>query len=135
MFFGGNKMRKIITLLTLCFLASGMIFAQNSNNQYAAAINGKWKNDREGLTFQFNPDGTFVMAEESEEARRAAQSEQGANSESVITSVNGTYTVTATVINMVMAVDGKSHRIRMSYKIIAPDTLQMERQNYRRVEL
>jgi hypothetical protein len=135
MFFGGNEMRKIITLWALCFLASGMIFAQNSNNQYAAAINGRWKNDREGLTFQFNPDGTFIMAEESEEARRAAQGEQRANNERVTTSVNGTYTVTATAVNMVMVVDGKSHRIRMSYKIIDIDTLQMERQNYRRVKL
>lgn len=111
-----------------------MIFAQNGNNQYAASINGRWKNDGEGLIFQFNSDGTFIMAEESEEARRAAQGEERANNESVVTSVNGTYTATATVINMVMVVDGKSHRIRMSYKIIDPDTLQMERQNYRRVE-
>jgi hypothetical protein len=48
--------------------------------------------------------------------------------------MSGTYTATAAAINMVIAVDGRTHRIRMSYKIIDADTLQMERQNYRRIE-
>jgi hypothetical protein len=34
---------------------------------------------------------------------------------------------------MVMIVDGKSHRIRMRYRKIDADTLQMEGQNYRRL--
>jgi hypothetical protein len=111
-----------------------MVFAQNSANQYTVALNGRWKNEGEALIFQFNPDGTFSMTEESEEARRAAQREQRASNESAAAGMSGTYTATATAINMVIAVDGKTHRIRMSYKIIDTETLQMERQNYRRVE-
>jgi hypothetical protein len=98
-----------------------MIFAQNGNNHQYAAINGRWKNERYGLIFQFNPDGTFIMIDEGEKARRAAQGGQQANNENVVTS----YTVTAAAINMVMVVDGKSHKIRMPYKIIDPDTLRV----------
>jgi hypothetical protein len=99
-----------------------MIFAQNGNNhQYVAAINGRWKNDRYGLIFQFNHDGTFIMIDEREKARRAAQGEQRADNENVVTS----YTVTAAAINMLMVVDGKSYKIRMPYKIIDPDTLRI----------
>jgi hypothetical protein len=98
-----------------------MILAQNGDNQYAAAITGKWRNAQYGLTFQFNPDGTFVMVDEGEEARRAAQGEPWTNNESVAT----TYTVTAAAINMMMVVNGKSHKIRMPYKILDPDTLRI----------
>ncbi|MDR1095849.1 MAG: hypothetical protein LBL31_05625, partial [Spirochaetaceae bacterium] len=110
-------MKKMIALSAFCFLAAGMVFAQNSANQYTA-INGRWKNEKEALIFQFNPDGTFTMTEESEEARRAVQREQRASGESAAAGMSGTYTATAAAINMVIAVDGRTHRIRMSYKII-----------------
>ncbi|MHB9291665.1 hypothetical protein Holit_00743 [Hollandina sp. SP2] len=110
-----------------------LAFAQNSSNQYAAAITGTWKHEKEGLTFRFNGDGTFAMSEEGGEAERAAQSEQRSSGEAVTTSVNGTYTVTDRVINMSMTVDGKKYPLRMTYKKINNDTLQLDRQNYRRV--
>jgi hypothetical protein len=77
------------------------------------------------------------MSEDGEEARKALEAEQRSRGEAVMTSIGGTYTVSkgvfSTAINMVMMVDGKSHRIRMSYKKVDPDTLQIDGQNYRRV--
>jgi uncharacterized lipoprotein NlpE involved in copper resistance len=110
-----------------------MIFVQNNDNSYADAITGTWKHEREGLTFRFNDDGTFTMSEEGEEAERAARSEQRGRGEAVTTSVSGTYTVTDRVINMSMTVDGKNYPLRMTYRKINDDTLQLDRQNYQRV--
>jgi hypothetical protein len=130
-------MKKNIALLTLCAITAALplarIFAQNNNSHYAAAIAGTWKHEREGLTFCFNADGTFTMAEEGEEAERAARSEQRTNGEAVATSVSGTCTVTDRAINMSMTVDGKNYPVRMSYRKIDNDTLQLDRKNYRRV--
>jgi hypothetical protein len=130
-------MRRNIALLTLCAITAvwplALVFAQNSNSQYAAAISGTWKHEKEGLTFRFNTDGTFTMSEEGAEAERAARSEQRANGEAMATSVNGTYTVTDRTISMSMTVDGKNYPLRMAYRKINADTLQLDRQNYRRV--
>jgi hypothetical protein len=108
-------------------------FAQNNNTRYVAEIAGTWKHEKEGLTFQFNDDGTFTMSEEGEEAERAARSEGRSSGEEAATSVSGTYTVTDRAINMSMRVDGRNYPLRMSYKKINNDTLQLDRQNYRRV--
>jgi hypothetical protein len=73
-----------------------------------------------------------------ETARQAIEQEQRTRGESVITSVDGTYELTkglfGTAINMVMRVDGKDHKIRMSYKRIDADTLQLDSQSYRRID-
>jgi hypothetical protein len=108
------------------------VFAQ-TNSQYVPAVAGTWKHEKEGLVFQFNNDGTFTMSEEGENAERAARSEQRSNGEAVTTSVSGTYTVTDRAINMSMTVDGRNYPLRMSYRKINDNTLQLDRQNYRRV--
>jgi hypothetical protein len=130
-------MRRNIALLTLCAITAAwplaLVFAQKSNSQYVAVISGTWKHEKEGLTFCFNSDGTFTMSEEGEEAERAARSEQRANGEAMATSVGGTYTVTDKAISMSMTVDGKNYPLRMAYRKINDDTLQLDRQNYRRV--
>jgi hypothetical protein len=107
------------------------VFAQEE--QYRAEVTGTWKHEREGLTFQFNADGTFTMSEEGEDARRSIEAESRRRGEAMSASVGGTYTVTRGAINMVMIVDGKNHRLRMSYRKTGADALQMEGQNYRRV--
>jgi hypothetical protein len=130
-------MKKNFTLLAFCIMTAALpatlAFAQNNNNQYAAVIAGTWKHEKEGLTFRFNADGTFTMSEEGEEAERAARSEQRSSGEEAATSVSGTYTVTDKVINMSMTVDGRNYPLRMAYRKIDNDTLQLDRQNYRRV--
>jgi hypothetical protein len=129
-------MKKNFVLLVLWVITTALpatlVFAQN-NSQYMAAVTGTWKHEKEGLTFQFNDDGTFTMSEEGENAERAARSERRASGEAMATSVGGTYTVTDKVINMSMTVDGKNYPLRMSYRKINDDTLQLDRQNYRRV--
>jgi hypothetical protein len=130
-------MKKNFTILAFCImtmvLPATLAFAQNSSNQYTAAITGTWKSEKERMTFRFNGDGTFTMSEEGEEAERAARSEQRSSGEAVTTSISGTYTVTDKVINMSMTVDGKNYPLRMAYRKINNDTLQLDRQNYRRV--
>jgi hypothetical protein len=130
-------MKKNNILLALCVMTAvwplASAFAQSGNSQYAAVITGTWKHEKEGLTFRFNDDGTFTMSEEGEEAERATRSEQRSSGEAATTSVSGTYTVTDRVINMSMTVDGKNYPVRMSYRKIDNDTLQLDRQNYRRV--
>jgi hypothetical protein len=130
-------MKKRFAIVAFCIMMMSLpiasIFAQNNNNHYVAAITGTWKHEKEGLTFRFNADGTFTMSEEGEEAERAARSEQRSKGEVITTSVSGTYTVTDRVINMSMKVDGKHYPIRMAYRKINDDTLQLDRQNYRRV--
>jgi hypothetical protein len=129
-------MKKTFILPVLWIMTTALsittVFAQN-NSQYTAVIAGTWKNEKEAMTFQFNTDGTFTMSEEGEEAERAARSERRSKGEAAATSVAGTYTVTDKVINMSMKVDGKNYPLRMSYRKINDDTLQLERQNYRRV--
>jgi hypothetical protein len=125
-------MNRIISVLAFCVitaLPATPAFAQNDNPEVA----GTWRHEKEGLTFQFNTDGSFTMSEDSEETRKALENEQRGRGEAIATSVGGTYTVSKGVINMVMSVDGKSHRLRMKYKKPASDTLQLEGQNYRRV--
>jgi hypothetical protein len=51
----------------------------------------------------------------------------------VITSVSGTYKVTRNKIEMLMYVDGKNHKISMSYRKVDDNTLQLDGQNYRRI--
>jgi hypothetical protein len=129
-------MKKNFILSVLWIMTTALpittVFAQN-NSRYAAAVTGTWKHEKEGLTFQFNSDGTFTMAEEGENAERALRGEQRSKGEAAATSVSGTYTVTDRAINMSMRVDGKNYPLRMSYRRINNDTLQLDRQNYRRV--
>jgi hypothetical protein len=53
----------------------------------------------------------------------------------VITSVSGTYTVTGNKIEMLMLVDEKTHKVRMTYKLMDTNVLHMEGQDYRRINL
>jgi hypothetical protein len=127
-------MKKLIGLLAFCVMTAlpvASVFAQEE--QYRAEVIGTWRHEKEGMTFQFNADGTFTMSEDNEETRKAMETETRGRGEAMATSIGGTYTVARGAINMVMIVDGKSHRLRMSYRKIDADTLQMERQNYRRV--
>jgi hypothetical protein len=141
-FYRRKNMKRIMTLLAFCAMAAVLpaasVFAQDSSDRYRAEVTGTWKHEGEGLTFQFNTDGSFTMSEEGEEARKALEAEQRERGEAVMTSIGGTYTVSKgvfnTTINMVMIVDGKSHRIRMSYKKVDADMLQIDGQNYRRVD-
>ncbi|MDR0681868.1 MAG: hypothetical protein LBG15_08500 [Dysgonamonadaceae bacterium] len=126
-----NFILSVLWIMTIA-LPITTVFAQN-NSQYAAAVAGAWKHEKEGLMFQFNSDGTFTMSEEGEAAERAARSEQRSKGEAAATGVSGTYTVTDRVINMSMTVDGKHYPLRMSYRKINDDILQLDRQNYRRV--
>ena len=121
-------MRTIILILC-CIGVSGSLYAQTA---IPDEIIGTWKHNREGLTFQFNADGTFTMGEESEEARRALKQEQRRRGESAITSVSGTYTVTESRIEMILFVDGKTHKVRMRWKLINADTLRLDGQDYRK---
>jgi hypothetical protein len=127
--------RNIIVLAFLIMITALSVspaFAQG-DSRYAALIAGTWKHEKEGLTFQFNDDGTFTMSEEGENAERAARNERRSSGEGAATSISGTYTVTDRVINMSMTVDGKHYPLRMSYRKINDGTLQLDRQNYRRV--
>jgi hypothetical protein len=128
-------MKRFIGLLALCAMTAAwpaaLVFAQD--DQYRAEVAGTWKHEKEGLTFRFNADGTFAMSEDGAEARKAIEAEQRRRGEAAITSVGGTYTVARGALNMVMAVDGKNHRLRLRYKKLEAETLQMEGQNYRRV--
>ena len=117
-------------LILFCIGLCGSVFAQNAAN---TEVIGTWKHDKEGLTFQFNADLSFTMGEEGEDARAAIEQEQRARGEAVITSVSGTYTVTGSRIEMLMAVDGKTHKVRMSYRLVDRDTLRLDGQNYRRI--
>jgi hypothetical protein len=128
-------MKRIITFGAFCLMTAVLIavpvFAQDGNT---TEVIGAWRHEKEGLTFQFKTDGTFTMSEDGEETRKALEAESRGRGEAMATSVGGTYTVTRNAINMVMIVDGKNHRLRMSYKRTTADTLQMEGQNYRRVD-
>jgi hypothetical protein len=121
-----------VFLAILTALSVTTVFAQANTSQYVSAVAGTWKHEKEGLTFRFNTDGTFTMSEEGEDAERAARSERRSSGEEMATGVSGTYTVTDRVINMSMTVDGKHYPLRMSYRKINDDTLQLDRQNYRR---
>jgi hypothetical protein len=131
-------MKRIITLLALCTMTAAwpmaLVFAQDGSDRYSAEVAGTWRHEKEGLTFQFNADGTFTMSEDGEDARKALEAEQRKRGEAITTSIGGTYTVSKTAINMVMIADGKNHRIRMSYKKVGADTLQIDGQNYQRVD-
>ncbi|MDR1238855.1 MAG: hypothetical protein LBK27_01955 [Treponema sp.] len=74
------------------------------------------------------------MSEESEAARRAVEQEQRNRGESVVTSVSGTYTVNGNRIEMLMFVDGKTHKVRMTWRFIDSNILQLDGQDYRREE-
>jgi hypothetical protein len=119
-----------IGLALFCFGLCISLFAQHTGN---AEVIGMWKHNKEGLTFQFNADGTFTMGEESESARQSIEQEQRSRGESVIASVNGTYTVTGRRIEMLMFVDGKTHRVRMTWRLIDVNTLRLDGQDYRRI--
>jgi hypothetical protein len=122
-------MRNIVFIF-FCVSLCGSLFSQTADT---AGITGTWKHDKEGLTFQFNADGTFTMGEEGEAARKAIEQEQRNRGESVITSVSGTYTVTTNRIEMLMFVDGKTHKIRMAWNRVDTNTLRLDGQNYRRI--
>ena len=122
-------MRNIVGLF-LCVSLYGSLFAQTPSS---TGIIGMWKHDKEGLTFQFNADGSFTMGEEGETARQAVEQEQRGLSESAAASVSGTYTVTGNRIDMLMLVDGKNHRVRMTFRLMNANTLRLDGQDYRRI--
>jgi hypothetical protein len=121
-------MRNIAVILFLVCLCS-VLFAKALSS---AGIIGTWKHGKEGLTFQFNADSTFTMGEEREAARRAIEQEQHKRGESVMTSVSGTYTASGSRIEMLMFVDGKTHKVRMTWKLVDANTLRLDGQDYRR---
>jgi hypothetical protein len=129
-----KNLEKFLGIIVIGTVITTGAFAQESGEPSGAEVVGTWRHEKEGLTFQFNTDGSFTMSEDSEETRKALETETRGRGEAVSTSVGGTYTVAKGVINMVMAVDGKSHRLRMKYKKRNADTLQLEGQNYRRVD-
>jgi hypothetical protein len=53
-------MRNISLFVLVCAGFVVSVFGQNTT----ARVVGMWKHDKEGLTFQFNADGTFTMGEE-----------------------------------------------------------------------
>ncbi|MDR1147106.1 MAG: hypothetical protein LBK66_00585 [Spirochaetaceae bacterium] len=120
-------MRNIVLIL-FCAGLCGSLFAQSPSS---TGVTGTWKHEKTGLTFQFNADGTFTMGEEDEAARKAIEQEQRRRGERVITSVSGTYTVTGNRIEMLMLVDGKTHKARMTWRLIDANTLRLNNQNYR----
>ncbi|MDR2394577.1 MAG: hypothetical protein LBD93_10555 [Treponema sp.] len=119
-----------ITLFVLVF--TGLVVHVFGQSQANAGIVRSWKHDKEGLTFQFKADSTFAMGEEGEAARRAIEQEQRSRGESATASVSGTYTVNGSRIEMLMVVDGKTHKVRMSWKLIDANTLRLDGQNYRK---
>jgi hypothetical protein len=127
-------MKKKVILSVLWIMTTALsitaVFAQN-NSQYEAIVIGTWKPEKEGSMVQFNADGTFIIFGEGENVEQAAQSERRSNGEAMVTS--GTYTVTDKVINLSITVDGKNYSMRKSYQKINEDTLQVDKQNYRRV--
>ena len=122
-------MRNIVGLF-LCVSLYGSLFAQTPSS---TGIIGMWKHDKEGLTFQFNADGSFTMDEEGAAARQAVEQEQRGRGESAITSVSGTYTLNGGRVEMLMPVDGKTRRVRMTFRLIDANTLRLDGQNYRRI--
>jgi hypothetical protein len=128
-----RNLEKFLGIIVIGTVITTGAFAQENGEQSRAEVAGMWRHEKEGLTFQFKADGTFTMAEDGEEARKAVEAESRKRGEAMTASIGGTYTVAKGVINMVMAVDGKSHRLRMKYKKLNADTLQLEGQNYRRV--
>jgi hypothetical protein len=121
-------MRTLVFILFF-FGLCGSLFAQTPSS---TGIVGSWKHNKEGLTFQFNADGTFTMGEEGEVARSAIEQEQHRRGESMIASVSGTYTVAGNRIEMLMFVDGKTHKVRMTWKLVDTNTLRLDGQNYRK---
>jgi hypothetical protein len=108
-------MKKAIALLTFCFLPPGIIIKKSCNNQYATIIKGRWKKGEKGWTPRFNPDGTFILVEESEEAWKASRRERRSNNKSVASNFSGAYIVTATTINMVMVVESNKYGYSKCY--------------------
>jgi hypothetical protein len=112
-----------VIMIVLCVSA----FGQNAGND----IVGKWRNEREKQTFQFNADGTFIMSADSEEVARAMREEQAAEGELWTDRLSGTYTVTGKSVEMLLYADGKEHRMKLTR--VNADTLRMYFQNYIRV--
>jgi hypothetical protein len=114
------------------FLVLGMglcisAFGQNDGND----ITGKWRNEREKQTFQFNADGTFIMSADGEEVARAMREEQAGEGEVWTDHLSGTYTVTGKSVEMLLSADGRVHKMKMTR--INANTLRMYFQNYIRV--
>jgi hypothetical protein len=112
-----------VMTMTLCLSA----FGQNAGD----SIVGKWRNERERQTFQFNADGTFVMSADGDEVERAMREEQAAEGEAWTDHLSGTYTVAGRSVEMVLSADGKAHRMKMTR--VNANTLRMYFQNYIRV--
>jgi hypothetical protein len=102
-------------------------FGQNAGD----GIVGKWRNEQEKQTFQFNADGTFIMSADSEEVERAMREEQAAEGEFWTDHLSGTYTVAGRSVEMSLSADGKVHKMKMTR--VNVNTLRMYFQNYIRV--
>jgi hypothetical protein len=112
-----------VIMIGLCVSA----FGQNATD----GIVGKWRNERERQTFQFNADGTFIMSADGEEVARAMREEQAAEGEVWTDHLSGTYTVKGKSVEMLLYADGKAHKMKLT--IVNADTLRMYFQNYIRV--
>jgi hypothetical protein len=119
-------MRWIFFVITIVLCVSA--FGQSTGD----GIVGKWRNEREKQTFQFNADGTFIMSADSEEVARAMREEQAAEGELWTDHLSGTYTVTGKSVEMLLYADGKAHKMKLT--IVNADTLRMYFQNYIRVK-
>ncbi|MDR1100535.1 MAG: hypothetical protein LBL28_08655 [Treponema sp.] len=99
-------------------------FGQNTGDD----IVGKWRNEQEKQTFQFNADGTFIMSADGEEVERAMREEQAGEGEVWTDHLNGTYTVTGKSVEMLLFGDGRAHKMKMTR--VNANTLRMYFQNY-----
>jgi hypothetical protein len=118
-------MRRIFFVLGMGLCLS--VFGQNDGD----GIVGKWRNEKEKQTFQFNAGGTFIMSADSGEVERAMREEQAAEGEAWTDHLSGTYTVTGKSVEMVLYGDGKAHKMKMTR--VNANTLRMYFQNYTRV--
>ncbi|MDR1147192.1 MAG: hypothetical protein LBK66_01025 [Spirochaetaceae bacterium] len=118
-------MRWIFFVLSMGLCISA--FGQNDGDN----IVGRWRNERERQTFQFNADGTFIMSADYEEVERAMREEQAGEGEVWTDRLSGTYTVTGKSVEMILSADGGVHKMKMTR--VNANTLRMYFQNYIRV--
>jgi hypothetical protein len=121
-------MKKFVIALIMAAALGAPVFTEESS------IAGTFRNDREHQTFTFNADGTFIMAGDAEDVQRAMEEELssgGAVDGEWTDRLAGTYTVKGRTVEMVIAMDGRENKMRMTIR--DRDTLRMFFTNYKRV--
>jgi hypothetical protein len=118
-------MRWIFFMLSMGLCISA--FGQNAGD----SIVGRWRNDQEKQTFQFNADGSFIMSADGEEMERAMREEQAAEGEVWTNSLSGTYEIKGKSVEMRLYGDGRVHKMKMTR--VNANTLRFYFQNYTRV--